>query len=234
VAWGLWKGVGMAARDAGEGATAWAARGLGSIDPALGFAALERLLAQNACHALVLPIDWPRFLGSLPAGMDRGFFARVGRLTAPATTATGAMGEATATSGAGSPGIKSLRAQPPSLRRAALLALLREWTLAVIGLDPASPVDPRRPLKDLGLDSLMAVELRNVLIKEGGSRQPATLLFDYPSLDALTDHLMTVWELAVPAAARAAGSRPLDAVTAMSEAEAEALLLAELSAGGGK
>jgi polyketide synthase 12 len=126
-----------------------------------------------------------------------------------------------------------LRALPPAERRAALLALLRERTLAVIGLDPASPVDPRQPLKDLGLDSLMSVELRNVLIREGGSRLPATLLFDYPSLDALAGHLMTVWELTAAESARASDSAMHDEVTAMSEAAAEALLLAELSAGSG-
>ena len=45
------------------------------------------------------------------------------------------------------------------------------------------------PLKEIGLDSLMAVELRNALTRSLGQPLPATLLFDHPTLDALAAHL---------------------------------------------
>ena len=59
---------------------------------------------------------------------------------------------------------------------------------------------------------------------------PATLLFDRPSLHALTDHLMVRLDLEMPLAQGAAVSNGPDEVSSLSEEEAEAQLLAELSA----
>src|SRR5262249_17242789 len=61
---------------------------------------------------------------------------------------------------------------------------------SVLGV-PAGSVAPDRPLADLGLDSLMAVELRNQLAALSGLRLPATLLFDHPTPHALSRFLET-------------------------------------------
>ena len=67
---------------------------------------------------------------------------------------------------------------------------MRERALRALGVDLGKQIDPRTPLGDLGLDSLLAVELRNTLATALGRPLPATLLFDYPSIDALTDYLL--------------------------------------------
>ena len=54
-----------------------------------------------------------------------------------------------------------------------------------------SPVAPDRPLHELGLDSLASLELRNRLGRLVGEVLPATLLFDFPTIAALTEHLAT-------------------------------------------
>jgi acyl carrier protein len=80
---------------------------------------------------------------------------------------------------------------PANHQRDLLLAFIEEHVRKVLGMDPGDTLDPRQPLEELGLDSLTAVELRNML---GSALKlernlPATLVFDYPTLNALTDYL---------------------------------------------
>jgi acyl carrier protein len=63
--------------------------------------------------------------------------------------------------------------------------MVHEAVAAVLGPD----VNPDEPLMASGLDSLGAVELRNALQAQIGSELPATLLFDYPSINAVTGFL---------------------------------------------
>jgi acyl carrier protein len=83
---------------------------------------------------------------------------------------------------------------PVARRRPLVASFVRERALHALGIDCVKPVDPRTPLGDLGLDSLLAVELRNTLSSAIGQPLPATLLFDYPTLDALTNYLLELLE----------------------------------------
>jgi acyl carrier protein len=78
---------------------------------------------------------------------------------------------------------------PDARKRTVLATFVRERALQTLGLDAGRAVDPRTPLGELGLDSLLSVELRNRLSAAIGKPLPATLLFDHPTIDALTGYL---------------------------------------------
>jgi NADPH:quinone reductase-like Zn-dependent oxidoreductase/acyl carrier protein len=83
---------------------------------------------------------------------------------------------------------EALLAAPAPERPALLAAKVRELAATVLALEPHA-IPARQALHELGLDSLMAVELRNALCHALGRTLPATLLFDYPSVQALIGFL---------------------------------------------
>jgi acyl transferase domain-containing protein/NADPH:quinone reductase-like Zn-dependent oxidoreductase len=221
VSWGQWRDGGMAARLRDSGNDAWVERGLGWIEPGMAFAHLAQLVQDGTTHAVVLPIDWSRFLAHLPDGVDPELFATV----APRATdfRDEPRGDASV--------VEGWRRAPGADRRRLVTAHVAAQARHVLGLDDDVPLDERLALKEAGLDSLMAVELRNVLTRSLGESLPATLLFDHPSLGALVTFILA--ELGLVEADRVAPAPEAEddetaALAELSDEEAEALLLAEL------
>ncbi|MFD0493495.1 type I polyketide synthase [Streptomyces rhizosphaericus] len=78
---------------------------------------------------------------------------------------------------------------PQTAQDEMLLELVRVQIAAALGHATPETVSTRQPFKELGFDSLMAVDLRNRLTAETGLRLSATLIFDYPTPMALVGHL---------------------------------------------
>ncbi|MEU6881629.1 type I polyketide synthase [Streptomyces sp. NPDC046712] len=74
-------------------------------------------------------------------------------------------------------------------RTRTLLDLVRTHVAAVLHHESGTAIDPKRAFTEIGFDSLSAVDLRNRLNSETGLRLPATLVFDYPTPQALADHI---------------------------------------------
>ncbi|WP_394839098.1 SDR family NAD(P)-dependent oxidoreductase [Pendulispora rubella] len=82
-----------------------------------------------------------------------------------------------------------LAALPAAERQRAMFDLVRPEAAAVLGIAPPSTLQPEQPLQELGLDSLMAVELRNRLATVTGLRLKSTLLFEHATIAALARFL---------------------------------------------
>ena len=113
---------------------------------------------------------------------------------------------------------------------------VRGHALHVLGLAPTFPLDPQQGLRDVGLDSLLALELRKRLQSAVEHPLPATLAFDFPTVADLARYLakdVLSLELTTPSDQAAAGATArqaaLDEVDELSDEMAEALLNAELS-----
>lgn len=218
IAWGRWSDVGMAARLAETGNDGWQRRGLGAITSDTGFAPVEALLASGTPAALVAVVDWTRLVATAPDGFD----------TAPLADLNSAAG---ASGPAKPPRRADLRdrlagvASNEAVRT--LGGAISDAAIDIIGLAPGAEIAPDRPMKELGLDSLMAVELRNALARQTALDLSATLLFDYPTLALLTAHLAK--RLGLELAAEGAGDDGTDDTDNLSGADIEALLEAELA-----
>jgi len=242
VAWGRWAG-GMAAGHE----TTWAANGVGTLAPDEALDAMFDLLARNQPSAALLPMEWSRFLPTLGGEAPVNFFAHVAPSTRASSTHPPAGMPATArTSGWAA----ELAATPAEQRRTALRRRIEAVVRRVVGIASGQALDPRTPLRELGMDSLMTVELRNAIGSAADLPLPTTLVFDHPTLDALTTFLLARLPGLTPeppaatqaapgpaAGARASASGATApaatraAVSTMSDAEAEAALLRELSTG---
>ena len=93
----------------------------------------------------------------------------------------------------------TLAGQTPQQRLHTLTAMVTATTAAVLAHPDPSALDPDRPFKDLGIDSLTALELRNTLNQHTGLTLPATLAFDHPTPTALAHHLTAQLGGATPA-----------------------------------
>jgi acyl transferase domain-containing protein/NADPH:quinone reductase-like Zn-dependent oxidoreductase/NAD(P)-dependent dehydrogenase (short-subunit alcohol dehydrogenase family) len=175
--WGPWSDTGMA----GERQQQFAAKGLGAISPVQGIAAMDQMVGIYG-QIVAMPVDWARFRNNWRAGLNRAFFENYTKTLTPKAS------QQRIAKPAGELRV-ILEQAPPGNRMGLLMEKLERQAAQVLGLVPGRRIEGIRPLKEIGLDSLMAVELRNVLSILLGHPLPATLLFDYPTLEALGCYL---------------------------------------------
>ncbi|MFJ4735976.1 SDR family NAD(P)-dependent oxidoreductase, partial [Streptomyces sp. NPDC088770] len=181
LAWGAWaQGAGMTVGLDERDIRRAAESGMPLITVEQGLALFDTALTTGSAALVPVRLD-------LAVLRDRGPVAPLmrGLVRAPARRAA-------ATAATGDTGLveRLIRLQRTE-RRDALVTVVREQAALVLGHSGGGGVDPSRAFRDLGFDSLTAVELRNRLGAATGVRLSATAVFDYPTVAALADHLLT-------------------------------------------
>ncbi|MEU1910340.1 type I polyketide synthase, partial [Streptomyces hygroscopicus] len=191
VAWGSWGGSGMAAE--ADADAYLRRRGLRPMDPGLAVTALGQALDHDETTVTVADVDWARFVPLFTSARPRPLIGEIPEvrrlLEAPTATATTTAATTTAESGTGTELRQRLAALSESGRTDLLISLVRERAAAVLGHAEAGAIPAGRAFRELGLDSLTAVRLRNRLSEAVGLRLPATLVYDHPTVAALADFL---------------------------------------------
>jgi acyl carrier protein len=108
---------------------------------------------------------------------------------------------------------RRLSGLPPSAWGEVVLDLVREQIAAVVGLSSPGLVDAEQPFKEMGFDSLDAVELRNRMNRASGLQLPATLMFDQPTPAAVAEYVRS--QIAEHASPRAPIDDALERVEAL-------------------
>ncbi|MGV9364543.1 SDR family NAD(P)-dependent oxidoreductase [Amycolatopsis sp. NPDC003731] len=170
LAWGLWaEASGMTGHLDDRARDRLGRSGVRPLDTAQGLALFDRAVAAGPAALVPIALDAAALRRQAADGTVSPLFR--GLFPAPARRAAAAGGHV------------------GELSEEGLLDLVRTQVAAVLGHASAQAVDPARAFKDLGFDSLTAVDLRNRLAAATGLRLPATLVFDHPTPAVLAAHL---------------------------------------------
>ena len=183
LAWGAWAHTGMTSALDEAALERMARSGTPALTVEQGLALFDAALSVNE------PLLVPTSIRTAPAGAGAGA-GFVGTIPPILRGLMQTGRRAAAAGGRGSGALRRLDALAPSERATALLDLVRAEVAAVLGHASPEAVDTERDFRQLGFDSLTAVELRNRLGTATGLTLPATLVFDYPTPRVLTDHLL--------------------------------------------
>ncbi len=171
--------------------------GQGFLQPSAGLAAMQAVLHSMATASsstaviAVNPFDWPTYTAAMTPIPH--FFTQ---LAAPADTSATAVasvgGQSNALVASLAGGVATARA--PALSHEAVSAQVQTALQSIIG----ESVGLEEPLMSAGLDSLGSVEFANVLSRRFGMQMPGTLVFDYPTVNAVSAYLHSKLQVLSP------------------------------------
>jgi candicidin polyketide synthase FscB len=190
LAWGLWAPAsGMTGHLTGTDRARMTRGGITALTAAEGLALLDAALTRDEPALMPARLDIARLRAQAAAGTPLPPLLH----GLAGGTAGGKARRMALADGAGLDRADALRRRLATLsgtdRLRPLVDLVRAHAAAVLGYASAERIEASHPFKDLGFDSLTAVELRNRLNAETGLRLPATLIFDSPTLTAVAEYI---------------------------------------------
>ncbi|WP_410638396.1 SDR family NAD(P)-dependent oxidoreductase [Amycolatopsis sp. lyj-346] len=178
IAWGAWGEAGMSTRQGVE--EHLRRRGLVAMPPRRAVAAMRHALDHGETALVVADIDWAGFVPAFTSGRRGGLLDELPEARQVAAKAVQA----------GTTTLAARLAELPEADRLPFVTdLVRGHVAAVLGHQAPGTVDPGRAFRELGFDSLTAVDLRDRLNGDTGLRLPATVVFDHPDVTALAGEL---------------------------------------------
>jgi acyl transferase domain-containing protein/acyl-CoA synthetase (AMP-forming)/AMP-acid ligase II/acyl carrier protein/SAM-dependent methyltransferase len=193
--WGPWSEVGIAVSDATT-PVRMARMGFTGLKPEAAMDALGRILAEAYVQSAVIDWDSGKYLTQLAT--PRQYFSELAAADVPQAPAPNIL--------------RTLADAPAEQRPAILAALVRDTVQRILG---GGGLDSGKPFTEQGMDSLMAVQLRNTLSNSIGQPLPVSLAFNHPTVDAVAAYLQTLLGMDPPPAQPAAPLRDTAASTAL-------------------
>jgi surfactin synthase thioesterase subunit/NAD(P)-dependent dehydrogenase (short-subunit alcohol dehydrogenase family)/acyl carrier protein len=183
--WSAWSGGGLATISGARGEAMWSSLGVKFVSPDIAMQAFDKLMHRDVDQIAVAVADWPTysgkvgtppFLAELLSGNEvfgSSKFA-LGKITTPDAPPVAVNGQA----------------------RQQLFSKLQQHIMAKLGFTEA--IDPDQSLSELGLDSLMSVNLSNSLEDEFGIPLSVTELIKGPTINQLVDHMIDEFGVTIP------------------------------------
>ncbi len=180
IAWGLWaQGEGMTATLGEADLTRMARAGTGELSFEEGMELFDAARQADRALTVAVRLDTVALRAQARTGLLSPLLA--GLIRVPSRRSRDGLGGSLA---------RRIAGMSKAERERAVFELVSAEAAIVLGYTSAQAIDTQRAFRDLGFDSLTAVELRNRLSAATGLRLPATLVFDYPTPAALAAHLL--------------------------------------------
>lgn len=197
IAWGAWNNSGMAADEKVRDSLMRA--GIRGMSVSVAKRAFTEVLKSREAQVAIVDVDarvWKERHGNRMSAL-------LSKLGAVPTTSF--LGDE-----------KDFDEIPPEARAAALRAAVMATMTRIRGRAPTAG-EQKRSFHDLGFDSLLLMEFRQAIQRRVGKRLPASALFNYPNIDALTAYLTSLWTKESSRAASTDGSQLFAALSSLTQ-----------------